>query len=106
VIGLSSADAGGALRFYGGDPLVPSRFRFAAAAAVALAAKGVAASAIWRDRGGADQDVSIDARKAFQRFSGFFEGKWEQVNGRPPTLKWNKHNPFMEMKSHASSASA
>ncbi|MFF3468724.1 CoA transferase [Streptomyces sp. NPDC002619] len=96
-VDLSSADAGGALRFYGGDPLVPSRFRFAAAAAVALAAKGVAASAIWRDRGGADQDISIDARKAFQRFSGFFEGKWEQVNGRPPALKWNKHNPFMEI---------
>lgn len=42
------------MRFYGGaDPLIASPFFFASAAAVALGAKGVAASAVWRDRGGA-----------------------------------------------------
>lgn len=92
--GLSAADAGGALRFYGKDPLIPSVFRFASAAAVTLGAKAVAASAIWRGRGGKGQDISIDARKAFRRFSGFFEGRWETVNGRPPSLKWNGTNPF------------
>lgn len=93
--GLEVADAGGEVRFYGGaDPLIASPFRFAGAAAVALAAKGVAASAIWRDRGGSDQDIAVDVRKAFQRFSGFMDGQWEQVNGRAPSFKWNKYNPF------------
>jgi len=95
TVGLSAKDAGGTVRFYGGaDPLIASPFRFASAAAVALGAKGVAASAIWRKRGGEDQDIAIDVRKAFQRFSGFGDGRWEQVNGRPPALKWSKYNPF------------
>src|SRR3954469_3910733 len=77
--------------FYGGAaPLIDSPFLFASAAAVALGAKGVAASAIWRERGGSDQDIAIDIRKAFQRFSGFADGRWELVNGRPPSPKWNK----------------
>jgi len=96
TVGLSVKDTGGDVRFYGGaDPLIASPFVFASAAAVALGAKGVAASAIWRERGGADQD--IDIRRAFQRFSGFGDGRWEQVNGRPPSLKWNKYNPFLEI---------
>jgi hypothetical protein len=47
TVGLSIKDAGGDVRFYGGaDPLIASPFRFGSAAAVALGAKGVAASAI------------------------------------------------------------
>jgi crotonobetainyl-CoA:carnitine CoA-transferase CaiB-like acyl-CoA transferase len=86
------------VRFYGGaDPLIASPFPFPSAAAVALGAKGVAASAIWRERGGGDQDIAIDIRRAFQRFSGFADGRWEHVNGRPPSLKFNKYNPFGEV---------
>ena len=98
TVGLSVTDAGGNVRYYGGaDPLIASPFRFASAAAVALGAKGVAASAIWRERGGGDQDIAIDIRKGFQRFSGFMDGSWEQVNGRPPSFKWNKYNPFLDV---------
>jgi hypothetical protein len=98
TVGLSVTDAGGKVRFYGGaDPLIASPFRFASAAAVALVAKGVAASAVWRERGGGDQDIAIDVRRAFQRFSGFGDGRWEQINGRPPSLKWNKYNAFVEV---------
>src|SRR5262249_35434271 len=64
-VGLSVENAGRQVHFYGGrDPLIASPFFFASAAAVALAAKGVAASAIWRERGGADQTIAIDVRKA------------------------------------------
>src|SRR5262245_66605393 len=53
AVGLSVKDAGGEVRFYGGaDPLITSAFRFASAAAVALADKGDAAYAVRRDRGG------------------------------------------------------
>src|SRR5215831_13349413 len=95
-VGLCVEDTGGKVQFYGGaDPLIPSPFFFASAAAVVLAAKGVAASALWRERGGSDQNIAIDVRKAFQRFSGFADGRWEQINGRPPSYKWNANNPFV-----------
>ncbi|RZU46403.1 CoA transferase family III [Streptomyces sp. BK022] len=96
-VGLTPADCGGSVSFTGGaDPLVPGRFRFGSAAALALAAKGVAASAIWRDRGGDPQDVGIDVRKAFRRFAGFADLRWELINGRKPSIKWNKRNPFTD----------
>jgi crotonobetainyl-CoA:carnitine CoA-transferase CaiB-like acyl-CoA transferase len=94
-VGMTPQDSGGAVTFASGaDPLVPSRLRFGSAAALALATKGIAASAIWRDRGGHAQDINIDVRKAFRRFSGFADGQWELINGRPPSLKWDKRNAF------------
>src|SRR6476659_3225125 len=80
-VGLSVADSGGKITFYGKDPIVPSRFRFGSEAAIALAAKAVAASAIWRSRSGEGQDIHVDVRKAVQRFAGFFDNKWELING-------------------------
>src|ERR1700681_2236860 len=76
-VGMTAADSGGKLTFYGQDPIVPSPIRFGTSAAIGLAAKTVAAGAIWRDRSGEGQDVHIDLRKAFRRFCGFFEGVWE-----------------------------
>ena len=51
-VGMSAADSGGKLTFYGHDPIVPSRIRFATTAGIGLAAKTIAAAAIWRDRTG------------------------------------------------------
>lgn len=96
-VGLSVSDCGGKLNFYGKDPLVPSRIRFGAMAAIGLAAKSIAAAALWRDRTGEGQDISVDVRKAFRRFSGFYEGKWETINGRSPPMAGFADNPFMAM---------
>src|ERR1700751_1054204 len=79
-VGMSAADSGGQLTFYGQDPIVPSRIRFAATAGIGLAAKTIAAAAVWRDRTGQGQDIHVDIRKAFRRFSGFFDGIWGTVN--------------------------
>ncbi|OKO85108.1 CoA transferase [Bradyrhizobium sp. AS23.2] len=95
-VGLSTADSGGKLTFYGRDPIIPSAFRFGTMAAIALAAKAVAISALWRDRTGEGQDIEVDVRKALRRFSGFFDRKWETINGRPPALT-DPINPFLEM---------
>lgn len=51
-VGMSAADCGGQLTFYGQDPIVPSRIRFATMAGIGLAAKTIAAAAVWRDRTG------------------------------------------------------
>jgi crotonobetainyl-CoA:carnitine CoA-transferase CaiB-like acyl-CoA transferase len=95
-VGLTTADSGGRLSFYGQDPILPSPIRFGTIAAVGLAAKAVAAAALWRARTGEWQDIQVDVRKALRRFCGFFEGKWETVNGRAPSPGAFANNPFLE----------
>jgi len=96
-VGLTTGDSGGRLSFYGQDPIIPSSFRFGAMAAIGLAAKSVAAAAVWRARTGQGQDIQVDVRKALRRFCGFFEGKWETVNGRGPAAGAFVGDPFLEM---------
>src|SRR5215472_8596476 len=95
-VGLSIADSGGKLSFYGRDPIIPSPHRFGTMAAIGSAAKAVAISALWRDRSGEGQNIAVDVRKALRRFSGFYDRKWETINGRPPALT-DPMNPFLEL---------
>src|SRR6267154_790155 len=94
-IGLTTADAGGKLTFYGSDPILPSPIRFGTLAAVGLAARSVALAATWRQATGEGQDISVDVRKALRRFAGFFEEKWETINGRPPAPGGYTASPFL-----------
>jgi hypothetical protein len=94
---MTSADSGGSLKFYGQDPIIPSRIRFGTMAAIGLAAKAVAVAALWKLRTGDGQDISLDVRKAFRRFCGFFDGKWETINGRPPAAGADALNPFLDV---------
>jgi len=94
-VGLTTADSGGKLTFYGRDPIIPSRLRFGTMAAIGLAAKSVAVAALWRQATGEGQDISVDVRKALRRFAGFFEGKWETINGRPPSPSGYAVSPFL-----------
>jgi crotonobetainyl-CoA:carnitine CoA-transferase CaiB-like acyl-CoA transferase len=96
-VAMSAADSGGKLTFYGQDPIIPSRIRFATMAGIGLAAKTIAAAAVWKDRTGEAQDIRVDVRKAYRRFSGFFEGTWETVNGRSPTMGPFEKSPFLHM---------
>src|SRR3954468_5326823 len=96
-IGLTTADAGGKLTFYGRDPILPSPIRFGTLAAVGLAARSVALAALWKQTTGEGQDISVDVRKALRRFAGFFDGKWETVNGRPPSPGGYAVSPFLKM---------
>jgi crotonobetainyl-CoA:carnitine CoA-transferase CaiB-like acyl-CoA transferase len=95
-VGLTAADSGGKLSFYGQDPIIPSPHRFGAMAAVGLAAKTIAVAALWRSQTGEGQDVHVDVRKALRRFYGFFEGKWETINGRGPAMA-DDGNPFWQI---------
>jgi hypothetical protein len=47
-VGMSTADSGSKVTFYGRDPIIPSPFRFGSMAAIGLAAKAVAVAALWR----------------------------------------------------------
>src|SRR5262249_20556139 len=48
---------------------------------------------------GDGQDISVDVRKALRRFCGFFEEKWETMNGRPPSPGGYSVSPFFDMNS-------
>ncbi|MGN7741532.1 CoA transferase [Pseudomonas sp. 22526] len=96
-VGMSVADLGGQLSFYGADPILPSPIRFGTMAAIGLAAKTVAAAALFKERTGIEQDVHVDVRQALRRFCGFFEGKWELINGRSPAMGADEYNPFMKL---------
>jgi crotonobetainyl-CoA:carnitine CoA-transferase CaiB-like acyl-CoA transferase len=52
------------IRLVGRDPVVPSRYRVGQASACALAAQAVGIIEIWKQRGGRDQTVTIDLRRA------------------------------------------
>ena len=95
-VGLSAAESGGKITFYGKDPIIPSCLRFGSMAAVTLAAKAVAAAGIWKFRSGEGQDIHVDVRKALRRFAAFFELKWELINGRPPSFASDPLNPFLD----------
>src|SRR5438128_12092971 len=84
-IDMTTDDSGGKLSFYGRDPILPSPVRFGSMAAIGLAARSVAAAALWRQTTDDEQDISVDVRKALRRFYGFFDGKRETINGRPPS---------------------
>jgi crotonobetainyl-CoA:carnitine CoA-transferase CaiB-like acyl-CoA transferase len=96
-VGMTAADSGGTLSFYGQDPIIASRIRFGTMAAIGLAAKAVATAALWRSRTGEGQDISVDVRKALRRFCGFFDRKWETINGRPPAMGADALNPFLQV---------
>src|ERR1700732_770526 len=59
-VGMTTSDSGGKLTFYGQDPIIPSRIRFGSMAAIGMAAKSVAVAALWRQRTGQGQDISMD----------------------------------------------
>src|ERR1700746_284754 len=96
-VSLTTADSGGKLTFYGRDPILPSAIRFGSMAAIGLAARSVALAALWKEASGEGQDISVDVRKALRRFAGFFEGKWETINGRPPSPGGYAVSPFLKM---------
>src|SRR5262249_33534385 len=96
-VGMSTTDSGGKVTFYGRDPIIPSPHRFGSMAAIGLAAKAVAVAALWRHRTDEGQDIAVDVRKALRRFCGFFDLKWETINGRAPTMLGDPLNPFFAL---------
>jgi hypothetical protein len=96
-VGMTTDDSGGKLSFYGSDPILPSLIRFGTLAAIGLAARSVVLAALWKHATGEAQDISVDVRKALRSFAGFFEGKWEHINGRSPSPGGYAVSPSLKM---------
>lgn len=93
-VGLSAEDSGGAVTFLGADPVVPSTLRLGAVPAIGMAAKSVAIAALWRHRGGAGQDITMDLRKAPHRLCPFYDRRWEKLNGYSPGTPNDPDSPL------------
>lgn len=86
-----SGDAAGPpldrLTLTGAEPALPSSFRVGAFAQAALAANGLMASEIWRDRTGRTQTVSLDMAHAAAEMR---SERYFTVDGGPPLDPWDK----------------
>lgn len=63
-LGGTPGDGGGTVTFTGSDPILRSHFRIGTSMALPAMAAGVGAAAIWKERTGDGQDVSVDLREA------------------------------------------
>lgn len=63
-VGATPADGGGKVVFTGRDPILRSHFRIGTAMALPAMGAGVGAAAIWRERTGQGQDLSVDLRES------------------------------------------
>jgi crotonobetainyl-CoA:carnitine CoA-transferase CaiB-like acyl-CoA transferase len=70
----------------GADPVLPSSFAVGAAAQASIAAAGLAAAELWQLRGGAAQQVRVDAAHAAVEFQ---SERHIRVDGKPPEDPWD-----------------
>lgn len=78
-IGISEADFGGKVHIKGKDPVVASKHHLGDGMAVLLALFGMELAAIWKQRTGASQDVSVNVRNAVCNLAAIFYAKHNGV---------------------------
>ncbi|MBA9043448.1 MULTISPECIES: CoA transferase [Streptomyces] len=71
-LGITGEETGGKVTVTGADPLTPSVHRIGEACAAALAALGTEAAALWRERGGDGQDVTVSVESAIHQLMAVF----------------------------------
>jgi crotonobetainyl-CoA:carnitine CoA-transferase CaiB-like acyl-CoA transferase len=76
-----------AVKLTGAEPVVPSSFRIAAAAQATIAASGLAAAEIWKQRTGEAQSVAVDMLHAIVECR---SERYLIVNGKPAPPSWDK----------------
>jgi crotonobetainyl-CoA:carnitine CoA-transferase CaiB-like acyl-CoA transferase len=74
------------VRLTGEEPQIPSSFRVAVAGQTTIAAAGLAAVEIWRQRSGQTQDVSVDIRHAVAECR---SERYLRLDDKPPPPAWD-----------------
>jgi crotonobetainyl-CoA:carnitine CoA-transferase CaiB-like acyl-CoA transferase len=71
----------------GNEPALPSSFRVGAIAQATIAAAGLAAAQLWRQRGGRRQTLHVDMRHAAVEFR---SERYMRLDDKPPGPTWDK----------------
>jgi len=71
----------------GREPALPSSFRVGAIAQATIAAAGLAAAELWRQRGGRRQSLRVDMRHAAVEFR---SERYMRLADKPPEPTWDK----------------
>ncbi|HEU0075694.1 MAG TPA: CoA transferase [Dehalococcoidia bacterium] len=79
----------------GGDPVLPTAFRLGTAGAAAIAATGVAASDLWRQRIGRTQEVAVSVRDAAAAIR---SDRFLRIDGAEPPTPWSPTAGFYETR--------
>jgi crotonobetainyl-CoA:carnitine CoA-transferase CaiB-like acyl-CoA transferase len=85
--GGGAAEALTRVTLTGAEPALPSSFRVGAAAQVSIAAAGLAAAELWRQRTGRSQAVAVDMHHAAIEFR---SERHMRLAGQPPAAMWDK----------------
>ncbi len=85
-LGGGDPDALERVSLSGADPVLPSSFRVGSAAQASIAAAGLAAAELWRQRGGRAQRVAVDMRAASIEFR---SERYLRIVGREPPPLWD-----------------
>jgi crotonobetainyl-CoA:carnitine CoA-transferase CaiB-like acyl-CoA transferase len=93
LLGLAGIEGEAAIP--GDDPVLHTPYRVGAAGAAALAATGVAAAELWKQRTGRRQRVAVDLRAAAEALrSGYFL----RIDGKPPPAPWDPMSGFYPVR--------
>jgi len=92
---LALGNLEGEARFAGADPVLRTPYRVGTAGAAALGAAGLAAADLWRSRGGARQEVSVDLRAAAASLR---SGYYLRIDGKPPPAPWDPMSGFYPVR--------
>lgn len=92
-LGLTLEDVGGGVDIDGFDPLFPSAVRLGEAFSIAAMAAAVGAAAVWRERTGNGQSLSIDIRQAAHGINPEFTFH-PTINGHPYPDWMGGSHPF------------
>jgi crotonobetainyl-CoA:carnitine CoA-transferase CaiB-like acyl-CoA transferase len=74
------------VKLTGDEPQLPSSFRVAVAAQTSVAATGLAAAEIWKQRSGQSQEVAVNMRHAVVECR---SERYLRVDGKPPPPAWD-----------------
>jgi hypothetical protein len=107
-IGGTPADGGGKVTFTGETPILRSHFRIGAAMALPAMGAAVGAAAIWRERTGHDQELSVGVLAALRRRAkegGSYHVRvslaraamWYASPGQFPTKSFDANDPLHRM---------
>jgi crotonobetainyl-CoA:carnitine CoA-transferase CaiB-like acyl-CoA transferase len=95
ALGGLPASAADAVQIDGADPVWPTRYRVAAPGAAVIAAAGLAAAELWKQKTGRSQSVRVEKNAAAAAMRG---SRYLRINGKKPEEDPEKITGFYQLR--------